>query len=76
MRRKVPNSRNRTISGTADRIGLGYDGIAPHIVALQRLRKSESEEKREEIRRYFHDTFDVEEKLFEVMAKDEAYFQT
>jgi 5-histidylcysteine sulfoxide synthase/putative 4-mercaptohistidine N1-methyltranferase len=34
-----------------------------------------AEEKREEIRRYFHDTYDVDEKLFEVLASDEAYYR-
>ncbi len=33
------------------------------------------EAKREEIRRYFHDTYDVDEKLFEVLAADEAYYR-
>src|SRR6056297_781227 len=34
-----------------------------------------AEAKREEIRRYFHDTYDVYEKLFEVMTADEAYYR-
>ena len=33
-----------------------------------------AEEKREEIRRYFQNTWELYENLFEVMAKDEAYF--
>ncbi|MEM1058594.1 MAG: 5-histidylcysteine sulfoxide synthase [Verrucomicrobiota bacterium] len=39
------------------------------------LATGEPEAKREEIRRYFHATFDVYEKLFEHMACDEAYYQ-
>jgi len=39
------------------------------------LATGEPEAKREEIRRYFHATFDVYEKLFEHMASDEAYYQ-
>jgi 5-histidylcysteine sulfoxide synthase/putative 4-mercaptohistidine N1-methyltranferase len=32
------------------------------------------ETKREEVRRYFHDTFDVYESLFEVLARPESYY--
>lgn len=39
------------------------------------LATGEPEAKREEIRAYFHATFDVYEKLFEVMESDEAYYQ-
>jgi 5-histidylcysteine sulfoxide synthase/putative 4-mercaptohistidine N1-methyltranferase len=38
------------------------------------LTDGEPEAKREEIRRYFHDTFDVYEKLFEVLRRPEAYY--
>jgi len=38
------------------------------------LDSGSEDEKREEIRRYFHDTYDVYEKLFEVLAEDEAYY--
>ncbi len=33
------------------------------------------EAKREEIRRYFHASFDLDEELFDVMAKDEAFYR-
>ncbi len=36
---------------------------------------SDAELKREEIRRYFHTTFDRYEQLFETLAQDEAYFR-
>lgn len=39
------------------------------------LDRGEPEAKRAEIRRYFHDTFDVYESLFEPLVKKEAYFQ-
>ena len=34
-----------------------------------------SEQKRQEIKAYFNDTFDIYEKLFEVMASEEAFYQ-
>ncbi len=34
------------------------------------------EKKRQEIKAYFNDTFDVYEKLFELLADDEAYYQS
>ena len=37
------------------------------------LREGDSEEKREKIRQYFHETFDVYEKLFEPLKNEEAY---
>ena len=37
------------------------------------LREGRTEEKRKEIRQYFHETFDVYEKLFEPLRSDEAY---
>ena len=49
--------------------------LTPTPARTPRLDVGDPEEKREEIRRYFHDTVDVEEKLFEVMATDEAYFR-
>jgi len=39
------------------------------------LKTGDSEEKREEIRRYFHATFDVYERLFETLADSEAYYR-
>lgn len=33
------------------------------------------EQKRQEIKTYFNDTFDIYEKLFEVLANDEAFYQ-
>jgi len=49
--------------------------LTPTPARTPHLDTGSPEEKREEIRRYFHDTFDVYEKLFEVMASDEAYFR-
>lgn len=40
-----------------------------------RLMSSDAQVKREEIRRYFHTTFDRYESLFEVLTQDEAYFR-
>jgi 5-histidylcysteine sulfoxide synthase/putative 4-mercaptohistidine N1-methyltranferase len=37
------------------------------------LREGKVEEKRKEIRQYFHETFDVYEKLFEPLRSEEAY---
>lgn len=37
------------------------------------LSQGEAEEKREDIRRYFHDTYDTYEALFEPLASNEAY---
>ena len=39
------------------------------------LNEGDADAKREEIRRYFHATFDVYENLFEVLATDDAYYQ-
>jgi len=38
------------------------------------LREGDPEQKRAEILKYFHDSFDIDEKLFETMARDEAYY--
>ncbi len=38
------------------------------------LNDGESEAKREEIRRYFHDTFSLYESLFECLASEEAFY--
>jgi len=40
-----------------------------------RLDKGDPEAKREEIRRYFHETYDAYEILFETLASDEAYYR-
>ena len=47
--------------------------LTPTPARTPRLDTGDPEAKREEIRRYFHDTWDVYEKLFDVMAGDEAY---
>ncbi len=39
------------------------------------LRGDSIEQKRQEIREYFNDTFDIYEKLFETLANDEAFYQ-
>jgi len=39
------------------------------------LNKSDTETKREEIRTYFHNTFDIFEKIFEVLKSDEVFYQ-
>jgi 5-histidylcysteine sulfoxide synthase/putative 4-mercaptohistidine N1-methyltranferase len=39
------------------------------------LATGEPEAKREEIRVYFHETFDLDERLFEVLADDEAFYR-
>jgi len=47
-------------------------------IAAQRtpkLDRDTPEAKREEIRRYFHSTWDLYERLFDVMASDEAYLR-
>ena len=49
--------------------------LTPTAARTPRLDVGDPAEKREEIRRYFHDTYDVYEKLFEVVAADEAYFR-
>ena len=38
------------------------------------LKEGDPEAKREEIRQYFHETFDAYEILFETLASDEAFF--
>jgi len=38
------------------------------------LSGNDPEEKREEIRRYFHDTFTIDEQLYETLANDEAFY--
>ncbi len=38
------------------------------------LREGDPESKREEILKYFHDSFDLEEKLFEILKRNETYF--
>ncbi len=38
------------------------------------LNEGDPEQKREEIRRYFHDTFDIDEALLEVMKYDETWY--
>ncbi len=38
------------------------------------LNEGSPEEKREEIRHYFHDTFTIDEKLYESLARDEAFY--
>lgn len=40
-----------------------------------RLDQGDPESKREEIRRYFHETYDAYEILFETLAQDEAYYR-
>ncbi len=52
---------------------LALDDIASPLTVV--LNGNDPEAKREEIRSYFHQTFDVYEQLFEVMASDEAYYQ-
>ncbi len=47
--------------------------LTPTPARTPRLDVGQPQQKREEIRRYFHDTYDVYEKLFEVMADDAAY---
>jgi len=49
--------------------------LTPTPARTPRLDTGDPAEKREEIRRYFHDTYDVYEKLFELLADDEAYFR-
>jgi 5-histidylcysteine sulfoxide synthase/putative 4-mercaptohistidine N1-methyltranferase len=49
--------------------------LTPSPARTPHLAHGTPDEKREEIRRYFHETFDVDEKLFEVMAADEAYYR-
>ncbi len=49
--------------------------LTPTAARSPRLDTGTAEEKREEIRRYFHDTCDVYEKLFEVLAADEGYYR-
>ena len=39
------------------------------------LHGDDPEAKREEIRLYFHASYDLDEQLFDVMAKDEAYYR-
>ncbi len=39
------------------------------------LNQGDPEAKREEIRRYFHETYDAYELLFETLASDEAYYR-
>jgi 5-histidylcysteine sulfoxide synthase/putative 4-mercaptohistidine N1-methyltranferase len=39
------------------------------------LQGTDPEAKREEIRRYFHASYDLDERLFEVMARDEAFYR-
>lgn len=39
------------------------------------LHGTDTEQKRQEIKEYFNDTYDIYEKLFEVMANNEAYYQ-
>ncbi len=38
------------------------------------LNQGDPDEKREEIRRYFHATFSLDEQLYETLAKDEAFY--
>ncbi len=38
------------------------------------LNSGDAEEKREEIRQYFHDTYTLDEKLYETLASDEAFY--
>lgn len=38
------------------------------------LKNGEPEQKRRDILKYFHDTFDLDEKLFESLRRDETYF--
>jgi len=38
------------------------------------LREGDPENKRAEILKYFHDSFDLEEKLFETLRRNETYF--
>ncbi|MEA1952037.1 MAG: 5-histidylcysteine sulfoxide synthase [Planctomycetota bacterium] len=38
------------------------------------LNRDDAEEKREEIRRYFHDTYTLDERLYETLASDEAFY--
>jgi 5-histidylcysteine sulfoxide synthase/putative 4-mercaptohistidine N1-methyltranferase len=45
---------------------------APRIIGLDH---GDPEAKREELRRYFHATFDADEALFEHLAGDEVYYQ-
>jgi 5-histidylcysteine sulfoxide synthase/putative 4-mercaptohistidine N1-methyltranferase len=47
--------------------------LTPTPARTPRLDTGNPAAKREEIRRYFHDTFDVYEQLFELLADDEAY---
>ncbi len=39
------------------------------------LGSGDPEQKREEIRRYFHATFDLDERLFDTLASDEAFYR-
>ena len=45
------------------------------VLATPRLDTGTPEEKRDEIRRYFRNTWELYEKLFAVMAADEAYYR-
>lgn len=49
--------------------------LTPTPARTPRLDHGDPVEKREEIRRYFHDTYDVYEKLFELIADDQAYYR-
>ncbi|WOO41240.1 5-histidylcysteine sulfoxide synthase [Rubellicoccus peritrichatus] len=51
---------------------LSLDEIESPLTTI--LNDGDPEQKREEIRRYFHSTFSTYEKLFEVLKSDEAYF--
>ena len=49
--------------------------LTPTPARSVRLDVGDPAEKREEIRRYFHDTHDIYESLFELLADDEAYYR-
>ncbi len=38
------------------------------------LNRGSSEEKRQEIREYFHETFSIEERLYDILAADDAFY--
>ena len=39
------------------------------------LNSGNAEEKRSEIRQYFHDTYDIDESLFEILKYDETFYR-
>lgn len=49
--------------------------LTPRPARTPRLDAGDPAGKREEIRRYFHDTCDVSERLFELLAVDEAFYR-